>query len=169
MPKNTLDDAGKRRKMRTMSRTQNSAKNSAKSKRGNPDKTKPFRWPRGTTGNPGGRPKKKPITELYTAFADLKVEELPPRIRKRLKDREGLSLAANGVLGMYLSMGDGSHSAGKEIGDRLEGRVKQQVELSGDLTVDINKDIVERLQSARTRAAKSSKAIAGLPTKPGAA
>jgi len=105
-----------------MSDAQNSAGNSAKSRRGNPSKIKPFRWPKGVSGNPGRRPRKKPISELYAAFADLQVDELPTRIRKRLKDRKGLSLAANGALGLYLAMGEGSHSAAKELREGIEGK-----------------------------------------------
>jgi hypothetical protein len=110
----------------------------------------PFRWPKGVSGNPKGRPLKKPITELYRIFADLQVDELPLRIRKKLKDREGLSLAANGVLGLYLSMGEGSHSAAKELREGVEGKLTEKI----DLTVDVNRDVVERLQAARTRLAK---------------
>jgi hypothetical protein len=131
-----------------MGRTQNSANNRAKPRRGNPDKTKPFRWPKGVSGNPGGRPRKKPITELYAAFADLQVDEL--RIRKRLKDPEGLSLAANGVLGLYLAMGEGSHSAAKELREGIEGKLTEMI----DLTTDVNRDVVERLRAARNRLAK---------------
>ena len=31
--------------------------------RGNPDKTRPFRWKPGQSGNPGGRPKSQYISE----------------------------------------------------------------------------------------------------------
>jgi hypothetical protein len=133
-----------------MSDAQNSAGNSAKSRRGNPAKIKPFRWPKGVSGNPGGRPRKKPITELYAAFADLQIDELPNRIRKKLKDREGLSLAANGVLGLYLAMGEGSHSAAKELREGIEGKLTEKI----DLTTDVNRDVVERLRAARNRLAK---------------
>jgi hypothetical protein len=137
-----------------MSSTENSANNSAKPRRGNPDKTKPFRWPKGVTGNPDGRPRKKPITEFYAAFADVQVSELPALIRKRLKDREGLSLAANGVLGLYLAMGEGNHSAAKELREGVEGKLAEKVELA----VDVNKDVVERLLAARMRLAKKADA-----------
>jgi hypothetical protein len=146
-----------------MSGTHSNARNSAKPRRGNPDKTKPFRWPKGVSGNPGGRPRKKPITELYRIFADVTVDELPLRIRRRLQDREGLSLAANGVLGLYLSMGEGSHSAGKELREGIEGKLTERI----DLTVDVNKDVVERLQAARKRSATREKSapVAGEPRK----
>jgi hypothetical protein len=88
---------------------------------------------------------KSPSPNLHSAFADLQVDELPLRIRKRLKDGEGLSLAANGVLGLYLSMGEGSHSAAKELREGIEGKLTAKI----DLTVDVNRDVVERLQEAR--------------------
>lgn len=45
---------------------------------------------------------------------------------------------------------DGDVTAMKEIGDRLEGRPKQQVEMSGDLSLSFH----EVLQAAKDRAAK---------------
>jgi hypothetical protein len=153
-----LRGARKLRKMQSMSDAQNSAGNSAKRRRGNPTKIKPFHWPKVVSGNPVGRPRKKPLTELYVAFADLQVDELPLRIRKRLKDREGLPLAANGVLGLYLAMGEGSHSAAKELRQGVEGKLTEKI----DLTIDVNRDVVERLQAARTRLANAER----LQTKP---
>jgi hypothetical protein len=90
--------------MQSMSDAQNSAENSAKRRRGNPTKIKPFRWPKGVSGNPGGRPHKKPITEFYAAFANVQVSELPARIRK--KDCDDLNLAAAGALGLFVAMGE---------------------------------------------------------------
>jgi hypothetical protein len=95
--------------MPSMSDAQNSVDNRAKPRRGNPTKIKPFRWPKGVSGNPGGRPRKKPITEFYAAFADVQVSELPARIRKKFKDCDDLSLAAAGALGLFVAMGEGNH------------------------------------------------------------
>jgi hypothetical protein len=133
-----------------MSDAQNSAGNSVKPRRGNPTKIKPFRWPKGVSGNPGGRPRKKPITEFYAAFADVQVSELPARIRKKFKGCDDLSLAAAGALGLFVAMGEGSHSAAKEIRESLEGKLTEKI----DLTIDVNRDVVERLQAARNRLAK---------------
>lgn len=83
--KNALVGVQMQRKMRTMSHAQNSVKNSVKRKGGNPEKIKAFQWPKGVSGNPGGRPHKKPITEFYAAFADVRVSELPARIRKKFE------------------------------------------------------------------------------------
>jgi hypothetical protein len=143
----------KLRKMPSMPGTENSANNSAKPRRGNPDKTKPFRWPKGVTGNPGG-PRKKPITEFYAAFADAQVSELPARIRKKFKDCDDLSLAAAGALGLFVAMGEGNHSAAKELREGVEGKLAEKVELA----VDVNKDVVGRLLAARMRLAKKADA-----------
>jgi hypothetical protein len=137
-----------------MSSTENSANNSAKTRRGNPDKTKPFRWPKGVTGNPSGRPRKKPITEFYAAFANVQVSELPARIRKKFKDCDDLSLGALGALGLFVAMGQGNHAAAKEIREGVEGKLAERVELA----VDVNKDVVARLLAARMRLAKKADA-----------
>ena len=112
-----------------------------------------FRWPKGVSGNLSGRPKKKIATEFLQMWSEVKIEELPPAIRKVLKHQEGLTMAAAGTLALYVSMCQGNPRAAKEVADRLEGRVKQQVELSADLSIDVNKDIVSRLQAARNRTA----------------
>jgi hypothetical protein len=138
--------------MPSMSDAQNSADNSVKPRRGNPTKIKPFRWPKGVSGNPGGRPRKKPITEFYAAFADVQVSELPARIRKKFKDCDDLSLAAAGPLGLFVAMGEGNHSAAKELREGVVGKLAEKVELA----VDVNKDVVERLLAARMRLAKKA-------------
>jgi hypothetical protein len=138
--------------MRGMSRAQNSVRNSVKRRGGNPEKIKAFRWPKGVSGNPGGRPRKKPITECYAAFADLRVSELPTRIRKKFEDCDELSLAAAGALGLFVAMHSGSHSAGKELREGVEGKLSEKI----DLTVDVNRDVVERLQAARQRIARKT-------------
>jgi hypothetical protein len=75
---------------------------------------------------------------------------LGPKSFCLIKDCDDLSLAANGVLGLYLAMGEGSHSAAKEIRESLEGKLTEKI----DLTIDVNRDVVERLQAARNRLAK---------------
>ena len=129
-----------RRKMRTMSRAQNSVKNSVKRTSGNPEKIKAFQWPKGVSGNPGGR------------FANVRVSELPARIRKKFAGCDDLTLAAAGALGLFVAMHSGSHSAGKELREGIEGKLTEKI----DLTVDVNKDIVQRLMAARKRASQSN-------------
>jgi hypothetical protein len=123
----------------------------------------PFRWPKGVSGNPGGRPSKRPITEFYAAFADVQVSELPARIRKKFKDCDDLSLAAAGALGLFVAMGEGSHSAARELREGIEGKLTEKI----DLTSDVNRDIVERLQAARDRLAKCEPPVGPLDGKGG--
>jgi hypothetical protein len=45
---------------------------------------------------------------------------------------------------------EGSHSAAKELREGIEGKLTEKI----DLTVDVNRDVVERLQAERNRLAK---------------
>ena len=48
-------------------------------------------WPKGVSGNPGGRPKEKPISEAYkTRLA----ERLPPALRRVRINRQWIELDA---------------------------------------------------------------------------
>jgi hypothetical protein len=51
-------------------------------------------------------------------------------------------------------MSEGNHSAAKELREGVEGRLAEKVEL----TVDVNKDVVERPLAARMRLAKKASA-----------
>ena len=87
----------------------------------------------GQSGNPEGRPKKKPITELYEQILNdpEAVEELRLAIRKALK---------RGQMAMVLQL--------REMTDRIEGKVTQPI--AADLTVNLADAIAE----ARKRAGK---------------
>ena len=91
----------------------------------------PNRWKKGQSGNPGGRPKSRLVSEaLRTQLAALKPGDPKGRTYAEL-------IAANLI--EIASESDGSeavHAAGM-IADRIEGRVKQQVELSG-LAADLS-------------------------------
>jgi len=94
-----------------------------------------------------------PITELYAAFADVRVSELPVRIRNKFPGCDDLSLAAAGALGLFVAMHSGSHSAGKELREGIEGKLTEKI----DFTVDVNKDIVQRFMAARKRVEQGDK------------
>ena len=64
--------------------------------------------------------------KYYAAFADVQVSELPARIRKKFKDCDDLGLAAAGALGSLVAMGEGSHSAAKELREGVEGKLAER-------------------------------------------
>jgi hypothetical protein len=77
-------------------------------------------WKPGQSGNPGGRPKKRPITERYAQFAEAPVEE---KTRKALKLPKGATLADAAVKRAYQEAVDGNLDALKEIREAIEGKV----------------------------------------------
>ena len=87
-------------------------------------------WKPGESGNPGGRPKKKSITELYEKLlAEPEfMEDLEASIRKMI-----LSGRMVGQLQL------------KEMAERVEGKVTQP------LDIDMNLSLAERMTKARER------------------
>ncbi len=75
------------------------------------------RWKPGQSGNPGGRPKKKPMTEALI------------RILNKLNDAEGEDFTK----ALFMKAAQGDVAAFKEIADRVEGKVAQPIGGAGDL------------------------------------
>lgn len=90
-------------------------------------------FPPGVSGNPGGRPKKKPITEMYERIMD------DPDAMAALQ-KSVLSALKRGNMAMVLQL--------KEMTDRVEGKVTQPIE--ADVTVNLADAIAE----ARKRAGR---------------
>lgn len=95
-------------------------------------------WKPGQSGNPSGRPKKKPITEMYERLlADPKnIEAIEAAVAKAL---------SKGQMAMVLQL--------KEMTDRVEGKVSQPVEVEGSLAIHT---LSERMIKARERAGSGS-------------
>lgn len=87
----------------------------------------------GQSGNPGGRPKKKPITDLYDEILGDPVEMA--KIRKSV-----VKALVKGNMAMVLQL--------REMTDRVEGKVTQPIE--ADITVNLADAIAE----ARKRAGR---------------
>lgn len=87
----------------------------------------------GESGNPSGRPKKKPITELYEQI--LSDPETMEMLRKAV-----IKALSRGQMAMVLQL--------REMTDRIEGKVTQPIE--ADVTVNLADAIAE----ARKRAAQ---------------
>jgi len=114
-------------------------------------------WPKGVSGNPGGRPKRKPITEACQAYADRK---LPEGLRSfkvgrcRITLDPGATYADLAVLGQFISASKGNTAALSEIADRIEGKVPKPVEL------DVNLSVAGRVEQARAGVLAARKAEA---------
>ena len=87
------------------------------------------RWPKGVSGNPGGRPKKKPITERYEAQLEV---ELPESLRLKLKLKKGATYGDAVALQVIRQAILGKHEAAREVREAVEGRAPQQIHLSGE-------------------------------------
>lgn len=113
----------KRKKKRRAPIAQNSGRNS----RSVPPNLRPHCFPPGISGNPGGRPKVRPISDRYRRIAET---TLPEKERKRL----GLSVGATygDALAVTLFDGRANPSVAKEIREALEGRATQRIELTGE-------------------------------------
>jgi len=93
--------------------------------RGNPDKTKPYRWKKGCPSpNPGGRPKRTPYTDAHREIANAIVKDLA------IKESDSVALAiAKAVAREALR---GKIPAAVEIANRVEGTARQRLELTGE-------------------------------------
>lgn len=88
--------------------------------------------------NPGGRPKKKPITDEYHVLANVVI---PEAIRKRLPAKvrppKGTTFSQATSLNMWiLSWLKDGHRAAKELREAMEGKAPQRIDLSGTQTVE---------------------------------
>lgn len=90
-------------------------------------------WQPGQSGNPSGRPKKKPITEMYERILE------DPDAMQLIQEAVSKALR-KGNMAMVLQL--------KEMTDRVEGKVTQPIE--ADVTVNLADAIAE----ARKRAGK---------------
>src|SRR5277367_4631199 len=77
-------------------------------------------FPKGVSGNPGGRPKKGPASEIYENIWE------DPKFREEFKRATMARMLSNGVAGFLMS---------REVVDRIEGPVKQEMSL--EVTVSL--------------------------------
>jgi len=93
--------------------------NSAKTVRGNPDKTIPHRWQPGQSGNPGGRPKRTPLADACREVLALPVPG----------DSDGRTYAQKIAATLAEKAAEGDIRAAAELADRAEGRARQAIEI----------------------------------------
>jgi hypothetical protein len=124
-----MNDFGKRVKQ---------AEREVKAKAGSPqNRTKKKGLPKGVSGspatqfkpgvsaNPGGRPKKTPITDAMRAYL------LLPYDGKEKKYKGMTNADVLAIRQFELAVEDGDMGAAKEIADRVEGKVPQRQEFGG--------------------------------------
>jgi len=83
-----------------------------------PDVGKPYRWKKGQSGNPSGRPKSKTLSDAYRN----KLEEPVPN------DPEGRTWAELIAEAQARGAVRGNVQAAREIADRTEGKARQAIE-----------------------------------------
>lgn len=91
------------------------------------------KWKPGQSGNPTGRPRKLPITDRYATIAELPVPDYLLAALK-LSEAEKQEIKTYGdalALNQFRSAIKGKTEAAREIADRLEGRARQALEVSG--------------------------------------
>src|SRR5437773_9185132 len=94
---------------------------------GNPQTLKP--WKPGQSGNPGGRPKKRPITDCYGALLN---QSLPDELVRLLRVKKGTTYGEAIALGQAVSAIKGKAESAREIREALEGKTAQRVEVTGE-------------------------------------
>lgn len=113
------------------------AENSDVTAKSCPEHLREHQFRPGQSGNPGGRPKRTPVTDLYDEImGDPEiVAELKEAIRKTLR---------SGKMAMVLQL--------KEMAERIEGKVTQPI----DADLNVNMGLAERMAEARKRAARDA-------------
>lgn len=86
-------------------------------------------WVKGQSGNPGGRPKKKPITQIFEELFDANAD------RDDIKEQVRKTLTSKGMAGVLLL---------REAADRIEGHVKDEVDLNVTGSISLAQVIEER-------------------------
>lgn len=100
-----------------------------------PDAARPYMWQPGQSGNPGGRPKKKPITEMFERMLEDPGmhESIASAMLNIFRERSGIAKV------MLL----------KDMAERVEGKVTQPIEADVNLTATLS----DKLRKARERSA----------------
>jgi hypothetical protein len=75
------------------------------------------KWKPGQSGNPGGRRKRKPLTDAYATLLDKPIPN----------DKEGRTFAQAIAQAMVREAVKGKVNAAAEIADRIEGKTLQQI------------------------------------------
>lgn len=94
-------------------------------------------WPKGVSGNPAGRPKSKPITDMFKAILD------DPKQLKEIRENIAKTLKSKGMAGVILI----NHMA-----DRVEGKIPDELTIRDlrELSDEELETRLKELKDART-------------------
>lgn len=109
-------------------------------------------FPKGVSGNPGGRPKSKPLTE-----------EIERLLEQEAPEKNGRTWAAVIAEALVRRAATGDVQAIAEVANRLEGRPAQSVALDVNAETNLAERIAEgrkRLERERERESKAAKPLA---------
>ena len=104
----------------------------------------------GQSGNPSGRPSRRLMTERYQGLME---QPLPEELKVALKLQPGATYGDAIVLAQARAALKGKTEAAREITDRVDGKARQQVEVSGRNGGPV--DLYELLAEARKRVANA--------------
>src|SRR5215469_6469480 len=96
------------------------------------------RYRKGQSGNPGGRPRSRLLSEtLRNRLAEIKADD-PEK-------RSWAEIIASNLVELAASKSPSAVAAANEVCDRIEGRPRQSIEV-GDITAEIRNKSDEELQ-----------------------
>lgn len=85
-------------------------------------------WKPGESGNPNGRPKRRPISARYATFAEV---PLPEKRCRELGLAPGSTYGDGVTKALYEMAMNGKRGAAREIREGIEGRTVERPEASG--------------------------------------
>jgi hypothetical protein len=90
----------------------------------------------GQSGNPLGKPKRKPLSDAYSALLG---QTVPPEIARQLRISEASTYAEVVAMALLKEAVKGKVNAAAELADRVEGRVMERVQVDhrGDPLADL--------------------------------
>ncbi len=89
----------------------------------------PYKWKPGQSGNPSGRPKRRPISDAYLALADC---QIPRKLAKKLGLKKGSTWRDTVAHAILEEAAKGNVRAATEVREAIEGKATQRIELSGE-------------------------------------
>jgi hypothetical protein len=99
-------------------------------------------WKPGESGNPSGRPKRRPITDCYIQMAR---QKMPPESCKQLGMKVGSTFAEAVARGQFIRAMKGEVRNASEIREAIEGNATQRVKQE---TVDKPRTLEEILDES---------------------